>query len=189
MTLDPLAPDALAAVAAAFNATEDAETRLRYQMVLLAHQGKAAPEIARLTLRGADTVVRVLHRYTSGGLAAVPYRVGPGPSPTVTAAWRAELVRVIEVDPRSVRVPSAVWTTRLLAAYLAGATGVAVSLETVRRHLHAADYVCKRPTWTLKRKAEETADYPGNAPGWKRSWRWHRPRLHPSPTCWPTSRP
>src|SRR5712691_9234294 len=168
MTLDPLAPDALGAVTAAFNATADAETRLRYRMVLLAHQGKAAPEIARLTLRGADTVVRVLHRYASGGLGAVPYRVGPGPSPTVTEAWRAELVRVIEVDPRSVGVPSAVWTTRLLAAYLAGATGVAVSLETVRRHLHGAGYVCKRPTWTLKRTAAEQAEYPGNAPGWRR---------------------
>ena len=48
------------------------------------------------------------------------------------------------------------------------ATGVAVSLETVRRHLHAAGYVCKRPTWTLKRRAEEKAEYPGNAPGWRR---------------------
>jgi len=189
MTLDPLAPDALASVSAAFNATDDAETRLRYQMVLLAHQGKTAPEIARLTLRGADTVVRVLHRYATEGLAAVPYRVAPGPAPTVTAAWRAELVRVIEVDPRSVAVPSAVWTTRLLAAYLGRATGVAVGLETVRRHLHAAGYVCKRPTWTLKRKAEETADYPGNAHGWRRSSRWHRPHLHPSPISSPTSRP
>jgi len=186
MTLAPLAPDALAAVTAAFNATDDAETRLRDRMVLLAHRGKAAPEIARLTLRGADTVVRVLHRYASGGLAAVPYRVGPGPAPTVTDAWRAELVRVIEVDPRGVTVPSAVWTTRLLAADLAGATGVAVRPETVRRHLHAAGDVCKRPTWTPKRKAEEKAEYPGNAPGWRRSWRWHRPRLHPSPTCSPS---
>ena len=59
--------------------------------------------------------------------------------------------------------------TRLLADYLATATGVAVGLETVRRALHAAGYVCKRPTWTLKRKAEEKAEYPGNAPGWRRS--------------------
>jgi transposase len=87
----------------------------------------------------------------------------------VTEAWRAELVRVVELDPRTVGVKSVVWTTGLLAAYLAAATGVGVSLETVRRHLHAAGYVCKRPTWTLKRKAEEKAEYPGNAPGWRRS--------------------
>ena len=165
----PLPADRVVELRAAFNAAADAETRLRYQMVLLAQQGKTAPEIARLTLRGPDTVVRVLHRYEAGGLAAVPYRVPPGPATTVTDAWRAELERVVELDPRSLGVDSALWTTRLLAGYLARATGVAVSLETVRRHLHAAGYVCKRPTWTLKRRAEERADYPGNARGWRRS--------------------
>jgi transposase len=184
----PLAPAALAAVEAAFEATRDAETRLRYQMVLLAHQGKSAPQIAGLTRRPARTVVRVVRRYRVGGVAAVPYRWSAGAPPTVTAAWRVELVRAVELSPRAVGVDSAVWTTRLLAGYLGRATGVGVSLETVRRALHAAGFVCKRPTWTLKRKAAEKAEYPGNAPGWRRSWRWHRPPLHPPRTCWPTWR-
>lgn len=34
---------------------------------------------------------------------------------------------------------------------------------TVRVHLHAHGYVCKRPTWTLKHKAEEQLGYVGNA--------------------------
>jgi transposase len=137
-------------------------------MVLLGHQGMTVAEIGRRTLRQPWVVQRVLRRFRRGGLATVPYRVAPGMAPTVTDAWRAELVRVVELDPRAVGVASAVWTTRVLAAYLADATGVGVSLETVRRHLHAAGYVCKRPTWTLKRKAEEQAQYPGNAPGWRR---------------------
>jgi transposase len=165
----PLPADRVVELEAAFNATDAAETRLRYQMVLLAQRGTTARAIAPLVLRSHETVLRVLHRYETGGLAAVPRRTSPGVAPTVTDAWRGELVRVVELDPRSVGVDSAVWTTRLLAAYLAEATGVAVSLETVRRHLHAAGYVCKRPTWTLKRKAEERAEYPGNAPGWRRS--------------------
>lgn len=165
----PLPADRVVELEAAFNATEDAETRLRYQMVLLAHRGTTARGIAPLVLRSHETVLRVLHRYAAGGLAAVPRRTAPGAAPTVTDAWRAELLRVVDLDPRSVGVDSALWTTRLLADYLAGATGVAVSLETVRRRLHAAGYVCKRPTWTLKRKAEERPDYPGNARGWRRS--------------------
>src|SRR5215213_5958160 len=164
----PLEPAALAALEAAFEATRDAETRLRYQMVLLAQQGKTAPEIAGLTRRSAQTVARVVRRYRAGGVAAVPYRWSAGAPPTVTDAWRAELRPVIELSPRAGGDDSAVWTTRLLAAYLATATGVAVGLETVRRALHAAGYVCKRPTWTLKRRAEEKAEYPGNAPGWRR---------------------
>ena len=138
-------------------------------MVLLAHRGQTAPEIARLTLRSHETALRVVRRFAAGGLAAVPRRPRPGVAPTVTDAWRDELLRAVELDPRAVGVDSAIWTTQLLAAYLAGATGVAVSLETVRRHLHAAGYVCTRPTWTLKRKAAEQAEYPGNAPGWRRS--------------------
>jgi len=165
----PLRSEQVAELEAAFNATTDAETRLRYQMVLLAHQGKTAPEIGRLTLRSHETALRAVRRFAAGGLAAVPRRAGPGVAPTVTDAWRAELLRVVDLSPRAVGVDSALWTTRLLADDLARATGVAVSLETVRRRLHAAGYVCKRPTWTLKRRAEEKAEYPGNAPGWRRS--------------------
>jgi transposase len=181
----PLDGAALAAVEAAFEATRDAETRLRDQMVLLAHRGTSAPETARLTRRSARTVAAVVRRFRAGGVAAVPYRWAGGAPPTVTDAWRAALLRVVELSPRAVGVDSAVWTTGLLADYLAGATGVAVGLETVRRRLHAAGDVCTRPTWTLKRKAQEQAEYPGNAPGWRRSSRWHRPPLHPPPTCSP----
>jgi transposase len=122
-----------------------------------------------LTLRSHETARRVVRRCAAGGLAAVPHRPRPGVAPTVTDAWRDELVRVVALSPRAVGVDRAIWTTRLLAAYLSRATGVAVSLETVRRHLHAAGDGCKRPTWTLERQAQEQAEDPGNAPGWRRS--------------------
>jgi len=83
--------------------------------------------------------------------------------PTVTPAWAAELRRVIELDPHEVGVASPLWTTGLLATYLAEHTGLETSDETVRRHLHRFDYVCKRPKWTLKRKAEEAPEWAGNA--------------------------
>ena len=47
--------------------------------------------------------------------------------------------------------------------YLAERTGYRVGSETVRKRLHRADYVCKRPTWTLKRKAEEQPEWAKNA--------------------------
>ena len=49
----------------------------------------------------------------------MPRRTAPGPERTVTPAWEAELLRVIELDPHAVGVASANWTTGLLAAYLA----------------------------------------------------------------------
>jgi transposase len=116
-----------------------------------------------LVRRSPDTVWRVVRRYQHGGADGVPHRPRPGHRGRIPAAWTQELRRVIELDPHAVGVASAVWTTGLLAAYLAGATGHRVHLETVRRHLHQAGYVCKRPGWTLKRKAEEDPGWAGNA--------------------------
>ena len=144
-----------------YEETGNPETRTRYQMVLLAQRGQTAPQIARLVLRSEDTVERVLKRFLAGGLDAVPRRTSPGRRRTVTAAWETELVRVIELDPHEVGVSSANWTTELLAVYLSEHTGIAVSLETVRVYLHTHGYVCKRPTWTLRRKAEGQAGYVG----------------------------
>jgi transposase len=157
-----LSPAARAEVRAAFDTTRDAAARLRYQMVLLAADGRTAPQIAPLVQRSAATVQRVLRRYRDGGLAAVPYRPIPGAAPAVPPAWEAELCRVIERDPHAVGVAGPLWTTGLLAGYLAKATGHATSDETVRRYLHRHGYVCKRPKWTLKRKAEEQPDWAGN---------------------------
>jgi transposase len=161
--VSPLDAATLQELTRRFNQTANAETRLRYQMVLLAHQGYAVSQISPIVLRSHDTVGRVLHRFREHGLDAVPRRTAPGRQRQVTPAWEAELLRVIELDPRSVGVPSANWTTTLLAQYLTQQTGVSVGLETVRTYLHRHDYVCKRPTWTLKRKAEEQEGYQGNA--------------------------
>jgi transposase len=163
LTMPPLDDATLAELRARYDAPTDADLRLRYQMILLAQQGRAVAEIAQLTYRSRDTVERVLHRFVAGGLAAVPRRFAPGSASTLTPAWTAELLRVIELDPHTVGVNRATWTTGLLATYLAEQTGIAVSAETVRVTLHAHDYVCKRPTWTLKRKAEAQDGYVGNA--------------------------
>jgi transposase len=144
-----------------YEETNHPETRTRYHMLVLAQQGQTAPQIAQLVLRSEDTVERVLKRFLAGGLEAVPRRTSPGRGRTVTATWEAELVRVIEVDPHEVGVNSANWTTALLAEYLDQRTGIAVSQETVRVYLHAHGYVCKRPTWTLRRKAQEQEGYVG----------------------------
>jgi transposase len=142
-----------------YEEASDAETRTRYQMLLLSLQGQTSSQIAQIVLRSQDTVVRVLKRFLMGGLDAVHRRAGPGRERTITAAWEAELVRIIELDPHEVGEETANWTTERLAAYLGQHTGIRVTEETVRVYLHAHSYVCKRSTWTLRRKAEEKADY------------------------------
>ena len=158
LTIPTLDTATLTAVRECYNLTDDPRLRLRCQMVLLAHQGRSVAVLAEIVFRSRDTVERTLHAWLDGGLVALPRRIAPGPTPTVTAAWTDELLRVIERDPHDVGVPSANWTTEQLADYLAEQTQLRVSAETVRLALHAHDYVCKRPTWTVGRKAEEQAD-------------------------------
>jgi transposase len=165
ITLTSLEKPTLAELRRRYEETTDAETRTRYQMLLLSQRGQTSSQIAQSVLRSQDTVVRVLKRFLTGGLDAVPRRTAPGRQRRVTAAWEAELLRVIELDPHEVGQETANWTTERLAAYLCQQTGIHVTEETVRVYLHAHGYVCKRSTWTLRRKAEEKTDYVGNACG------------------------
>jgi transposase len=151
-----------------FDGAREAETRTRYQMLLLLATGRTVAEVAALTRRGATTVRRVVRRYLTAGPDGVPYRPRPGQPPRFTPAWLAELERVVELDPRAVGVPSAVWTTRLLADYLAEQTGYRAVIETVRLALHRLGFVCKRPGWSLKRKAAEQPEWAKNGFGWRR---------------------
>ncbi len=154
-----------------FEQTRDAETRLRYQMVLLAADGRTAGQVAPLVRRSRATVERVLGRYlkVKEGPEGVPQRRRPGRRPNRPPEWDAELRRVIEVDPHAVGVASAVWTLGLLRDYLERTTGHRTSLETVRQALRRTDYRCKRPVHTVKRKAQTQPDWPKKVSGWRHS--------------------
>jgi transposase len=167
LTLPPLSDTQVIELRQLYDTTTKAKLRLRAHIILLAHQGRAVTEIAAIVFRSRDTVERVLKRFRQGGIAALPPRTARGRAPIVTPEWHAELLWVIDLDPHTVGVRSANWTTSLLATYLAAKTQIRGTAETVRLYLHAAGGVCKRPTWTLKRKAEEQPGYVGNVCGWR----------------------
>jgi transposase len=150
------------AVAEHYAHTRDAVERTNCQIVLLADEGRLVTEIAWLVRRGPTQVRKILHRFRSVGVRGLAPGKHTGRPLGVTPAWQAELLRVIDLDPHRVGVDSVVWTTRLLADYLAEATGRRTGIETVRVHLHRVGYVCKRPTWSLKRKATEQAGWVKN---------------------------
>ena len=151
------------AVAERYEQARSAVERTNTQVVLLADEGRSITEISWLVRRGREQVRTILHRFQSAGVPGLAPRPRTGRPLGVTPAWLAELQRVIEVDPHTVGVDSAVWTTRLLADSLARATGHRAGIEAVRVHLHRLGYVCKRPTWSLKRKSTEQAGWVKNA--------------------------
>src|SRR5688500_14558026 len=99
LTLPPLDDATHTDLRARYDATDDADLRLRYQIILLSHQGRSVAEIAAIVFRSRDTVERTLRRFRDGGIAALPRRFAPGSPPTITPAWTAELLRVIDLDP------------------------------------------------------------------------------------------
>ena len=99
ITLPALDAATLADLRHRYDETANVESRTRSQMILLAQQGYKVPQIARLVLRSEDTVAVCSNVSKPGGLDAVPRRTPLGRERTVTAAWEAELLRVIELDP------------------------------------------------------------------------------------------
>jgi hypothetical protein len=78
ITLQPLDEQSLIDLRRRYDETSDAETRTRYQMLLLSAKGQTSTQIAQTVLRSQDTVVRVLKRFLTGGVEAVPRRTAPG---------------------------------------------------------------------------------------------------------------
>jgi transposase len=152
-----------AAVSERYEQTRGAVERTNCQIVLLADEGR---QRARDRLAGTARTTSSTQGSVSvsgRGLAGLAPRKAPGRALEVTPAWLAELKRVIDLDPHEVGVASAVWTTRLLSGYLEQATGHHAAIETVRMYLHHLGYVCKRPTWSMKRKSTEQAGWVKNA--------------------------
>lgn len=143
--------------------------RQRSQMVLLAGELSTQKEIARAVRCSPPTVSRALALYRQGGRAALRRRPGSGGSTRrVTPAWEQALAQAVRQSPQACGVARPTWTAPLLAAYLGRQTGIVVSERTVRRGLARLDLVCRRPTYTVRPKAEEADDYGPKARGSRR---------------------
>src|SRR3712207_3999213 len=69
----------------------------------------------------------------------------PGGPAKMTEAYRARLLAVVRQRPRGLGQPYSLWTLQRLADYLAEATGLRLSDETVRVALKAGGIVLSRP--------------------------------------------
>jgi transposase len=73
----------------------------------------------------------------------------PGGPAKITDAYRGRLLAVVRQRPRSLDQPYSLWTLQRLADYLAEATGLRLSDETVRVALRAGGIVLSRPQHTI----------------------------------------
>jgi len=168
--MPPVTADEIDALEHDYRYADRRIVRQNSHIVLLAYELGTQQEIARAVRCSRDTVARVLERYRQGGRSALRRRRPSKPSGgKVTLAWQRALAEAMTMGPEACGVARPTWTAPLLAQYLAAKTKVEVSEGTVRRGLARLDYVCRRPTWTLHRKAEEQPDYHPKGSGSKPS--------------------
>src|SRR5579859_2747552 len=143
--------------------------RMRSHMVLLAYELPTQAAIAQVLHCERHTVGRALALYQAGRRPALRRRPWARPHPRrVSAAWEQALEDALARGPQACGVTRPTWTAELLARYLARQTGVRVSERTVRRALAAREQVCRRPTYTVRPKAEEDPAYGPKATGSRR---------------------
>ena len=77
-----------------------------------------------------------------------------GRPPKVTAAYEAQLLELVEQQPRALDLPYSNWTTSNLAEYLGESTGIELSARQVENILKANDWRLRRPVRTVKHKQD-----------------------------------
>jgi transposase len=133
-----------------YRTTRVVRLRTRAQIVLLAgEQRLTAPPIARLVREDEETVRRWRKRWMVEGIDGLQDRPMPGGPAKIADAYRERLLAVVRHRPRSPGRPSSLWTLQRLADYLAEATGLRLSDETVRVALEAGGIVLSRPQPTV----------------------------------------
>jgi putative transposase len=128
----------------------DPALRLRAHIVLLLAAGHTWATITAVLFCSARTVARWQARFRGGRLAALEDLRRGGP-PRRAAAWLGVLTGwVTGLTPRAFGWLRSRWTCAVLALTLWQRHGVRLGREAVRRQLHAAGLVYRRPRPVLR---------------------------------------
>src|SRR5215831_15872035 len=126
--------------------------RLRAHILLLLHDGRTWDDIAQMLYCSSRTIARWQKRFLQEGLAGLPGQ-RPGAPRRLGCTWAAVVVTwVLQATPRAFGFLRSRWCCEVLALLLWRLHRVDVSRETVRRWLHQADIVWRRPRPVLRRQ-------------------------------------
>jgi transposase len=133
----------------------DPGVRLRAHILLLLDAGHPWATITAVLFCSSRTIARWKARFDRDRLDGL-FGHPPGPAPRFADSWAARVVAwVTEQTPRAFGYLRSRWCCALLAAVLWRAYELDVSRETVRRWLHAAGIVWRRPRPVLRRRDPE----------------------------------
>lgn len=124
--------------------------RLRAHILLLLADGQTWASICAFLFCSSATIGHWKNRYAQGGLPAV-LQDRRGRTPDQRETWLVWIVHwILECCPQDFGFLRSRWCCRLVVVVLLQTQQVEVSAETVRRWLHQADLVWRRPRPVLK---------------------------------------
>jgi putative transposase len=128
------------------------DIRRRAHILLLLAEGYTWDTIAAVLFTSSSTIARWQQRFRDAGLQSLAGQP-PGRRCCLLGYWAVLVVRwVAESTPRSFGFLRSRWSCATAALLLATYFHLAVSRETVRRWLHQADLVWRRPRPLLRRQ-------------------------------------
>jgi putative transposase len=120
--------------------------RLRMHITLLLADGYKPVEIARLLYCSRTTVYHLAQRFEQEGQKAFEDQAPRGPKPLLDQGAKQRLAELVEEKlPTEHGFNRSRWTCLVLALQLFKEGVASISTETVRRALHALDFVWRRP--------------------------------------------
>lgn len=128
-----------------YHTTKDVRVRTRSQMILLAFEGLSAPRIAKIVDFNPESVRRCMLCYRNEGIQGLYDKPRSGRPRRVTPDYLQRAVDLLRQRPRSFDLSFSVWTLQRLVDYLTDQTGITVSDETLRSHLHAQGISFSQP--------------------------------------------
>jgi transposase len=136
---------------ALFRSTGDPTFRVRLQIVLMAHRGRARQDIATDLGVHRKTVTRWINAYCADGLDGLRPKKAKGTPGKIPAALADEVKRWVIEGPAKQGLDRANWTHEELADHLLKAQGIRTSRSAVQRFCSGIGIRLYRPTYRYLR--------------------------------------
>ena len=142
--------------------TAPARSVERAQIIRLAAEGRAAPQIAEHLRRNPQTVRDWIKRFNTEGPAGLDDLPRSGKPPTYTPEQTGEVIAAALSDPQELGQPFACWTLDRLATYLSESKDIGIKRSRVSELLVAEGLRWRQQeTWFGERVDPEFAQKRG----------------------------
>jgi transposase len=134
-----------------FRSTDDPKFRVRLQIVLMAHRGRARQDIAADVGVHRKTVTRWINAYCEDGLDGLRPKKAKGTPGKIPKDLADEIRQWVIDGPVPQGLDRANWTHEELADHLHKTKGIRTSRSAVQRFCSAIDIRLYRPTYRHER--------------------------------------